>query len=318
MLSGFAVSAPKTTLPEKDAEFEALTPEEKEFVYRDLYGQGNYTIDEDAAGMIENALTQFEQSLFEIPNKDKKDYLIALETSPDLVKNNKFRLKFLRCELFDPKLAAIRYVRYWKERISLWGVDKAFRRITLDDFKECDEATLHLGGIQPLKDKDRFNRSIILFDKSRYDFSNRKSMARVAWYMIEYLVEDEEAQRNGVVAIGGLGRQEGLQYQYRKLDVELNGLVRYALPVRIAALHHFVSSRFIQFIVPYILYILGSDFRHRYKLHSEKRIEYEELEKFGIPKSIIPRDLSGDNKFLYEDWLEERRKQELQLSLQAW
>lgn len=51
-----------------------------------LCRQGNYTIDEDAAaGMIENELSQLEQSLFEILNTDKKDYLFALEMSPDLV-----------------------------------------------------------------------------------------------------------------------------------------------------------------------------------------------------------------------------------------
>ena len=103
MLSGFALSAPQRTLPQRDAEFDALTVEEKEIVYRDLYGAGNYSIAEDDE-VIENGLSSFEQCLLSITDDDKKYYTMALEKSPNYVNDKNLRLQFLRSELFDPKV----------------------------------------------------------------------------------------------------------------------------------------------------------------------------------------------------------------------
>lgn len=106
MLSGFALSAPQRTLPQKDAEFDALTVEEKGIVYRDLYGAGNYSIVEDD-DMIKTSLNSFEQCLSLsgiISDDDKKHYNVALEKSPKYVTDRDLRLQFLRCELFDPKV----------------------------------------------------------------------------------------------------------------------------------------------------------------------------------------------------------------------
>jgi Ribonuclease G/E len=103
MLFGLASSAPQKTLEETKAEFDALSPEEKEIVHRDLYGIGNYGIVEQD-DFIKNSLNSFEKFILDIPDDDKKEYLLALEASQDYVKDRDLRLQFLRCELFDCKV----------------------------------------------------------------------------------------------------------------------------------------------------------------------------------------------------------------------
>jgi hypothetical protein len=103
MLSGLATSAPTRTLEETKAEFDALTLEEKEIAYRDLYGAGNYTFVEDDE-LIDKGLTTLEECLLDLSDKEKNCYLLALEASPDYVTDRDFRLQFLRCELFDAQV----------------------------------------------------------------------------------------------------------------------------------------------------------------------------------------------------------------------
>lgn len=304
---GVSYSAPQTTLPQRDAEFDALTPQEKEIVYRDLYGSSNnYLIDEDDDEVVENGLTMFEKHLSELSDDDKECYLRALERSPDYVQDKNFRLQFLRCELFDPKLAAIRFARYWKEKVEVWGEEKAFHKIKLDDFDEIDLLVLRNRVYQGLKMQDKFNRSILILHNGRLDQSNRNSMIRVMWYTYECLLENVNAQRNGFVILSGL-LQDALQYTDRKFTSVCARVSRYALPIRIVAIHFVVTSSLMQFIIPYGLYLIGSEWRHRFKIHSNRNLLFSKLEKFGISKTIIPKELGGTCTFSFKDWLEEQK-----------
>jgi hypothetical protein len=74
--------------------------------------------------------------------------------------------------------AALRFVHYWKDKVRIWGIGRAFHKITLSDFEEEDQIALNLGGIQALKDKDKFNRAIMLYNRTRFDLRHRNSQVR--------------------------------------------------------------------------------------------------------------------------------------------
>jgi hypothetical protein len=127
---------------------------------------------------------------------------------------------------------------------------------------------------------------------------------------MEYIVEDIETQRNGIVGISGLERQqEFLQHQDRKLDYLGAMLLRKSLPVRFVALHRISSSQLLRYTIPFILYSIGSTYRRRVIIHTDPKITLTELMKYGIDKMILPKEYGGESTFLYSEWLAERREQ---------
>ena len=101
----------------------------------ELYGQ---IIPKETPELLSTKLKQLEIELNQIPNDSKKEYMEALKKCPTLnnksnkSNNNnnrndsdgehtnehseshkKFKLMFLRCEVFDCTLAAKRIVKYW-------------------------------------------------------------------------------------------------------------------------------------------------------------------------------------------------------------
>ena len=64
--------------------------------------------------------------------------------------------------------------------MNIWGEEKAFHKITLNDFDECDQVALKLGGILALEEKDQFNRSIIIFNRNKFDHRQRHRNSMVS------------------------------------------------------------------------------------------------------------------------------------------
>ena len=124
MRSGYAVSAPRRTLSDVQDEIDALSPEEKERLFNEIYGYSNNTVVETDE-LIQTSLDQMEISIQEIISSSEASntdinnniehdntpephhsqyYQRAKEVCPDLVNDNDNRLRFLRCELFDTKV----------------------------------------------------------------------------------------------------------------------------------------------------------------------------------------------------------------------
>jgi hypothetical protein len=98
--------------------------------------------------------------------------------------------------------------------------------------------------------------------------------------------------------------------QDRKLDSILLQHVRKALPVRVVGVHHYVTSRMLDFVVPVLLFLLGSEIRLRYKLYTGYMEEGEyvnALSTCGIEVDVLPTDMGGTHDFDYPEWLQERR-----------
>jgi hypothetical protein len=129
--------------------------------------------------------------------------------------------------------------------------------------------------------------------------------------MHEVALEDTAVQKNGIVYIAGSpDRCSTLQDQDRKLDSILLQHLRKALPVRVVGVHHYVTSRMLEFVVPILLFLLGSDIRARYKLYTgymEEGDYLNELSTYGIKLDVLPTDMGGTHDFDYPEWLQARR-----------
>jgi hypothetical protein len=127
----------------------------------------------------------------------------------------------------------------------------------------------------------------------------------------EVALEDPDVQKNGIIYIAGSPRRiSTLQEQDRKLDSIILQHVRKALPTRVVGVHHYVTSRMLEFIVPIILSLFGSEIRARYKLYSgymEEDTYLKGLSTYGIGLDVLPTDMGGTHDFDYAEWLQERR-----------
>ena len=99
-MPAFSFTAPQITPEEEQRERDNLTKDMKEEVEQDLFGVETETIETEE--MIETQLELFHEALDQIPESEKKEYLMAKERAPKLFERDCDPVKFLRCEKYNP------------------------------------------------------------------------------------------------------------------------------------------------------------------------------------------------------------------------
>lgn len=77
------------------------------------------------------------------------------------IDDKEFRLRFLRCELFDVRKAAIRFVNYLNLAHELWGGVALTRQIRITDFTKSEMKFFRKGYYQILPYRDQAGRRVI-------------------------------------------------------------------------------------------------------------------------------------------------------------
>jgi len=273
----------------------SLSSEERRNVAQDLNGQNEEI--QETPEFISYHLSKFQEELDKLQNYSAdcnssssscnmnihcEAYELALFVNPAYVSDSAFRLQFLRADKFDSRVSAQRFIQYWDRKVELFGVDKAFRKLSIHDLCPEDNAALMLGGLRWFPILDETGR--IFFSFRRYwdnRPSHKESMLRLLWWMAHTALEDpidgDTFQKKGFVLIGGSGLPDsayfsivssgnnngninaccngiGQQEQRRRqtnqppigttIDVGAAMLydVQYALPMRLVAFHHFLDS----------------------------------------------------------------------------
>lgn len=83
---------------------------------------------------------------------------------------------------YFPQIAACKIVTYWKEKLSLFGHERTYRKLTLQDLADDEhEIALRQGGIQAMPGTDAAGRGLVFYDRTRWDArrSHRASMVRL-------------------------------------------------------------------------------------------------------------------------------------------
>jgi len=154
-------------LPQHDAdallakEMAAMSVQERERAFDDIHGVSEVIHEEP--GFVRAKMEEMEMEISKHITRGKEAYMQAEAQNKEFVTCGKFRLKFLRAELFDARLAAGRMVRFFEEKKKLFGPDKLTKEIKLWDLDKEDRNFLDRGIGQILPQRDRAGRRIIVW-----------------------------------------------------------------------------------------------------------------------------------------------------------
>jgi hypothetical protein len=140
-----------------------LSMKEREEVYFDIHGVAD-VIDETAeADFLDRKLVEMAQALKDADSIVKRAYNMAHSANPSYVDDRDFRLRFLRAERFDAKLAAVRYVRHYETKLELFGPGKIARDIVQEDLGSEALDALYCGAAQILPRRDNAGRLVLFW-----------------------------------------------------------------------------------------------------------------------------------------------------------
>ena len=104
-------------------ELRSISSQEREVVWADITANSkgsNYRIPTETEPFLTQCLDEMEVELSNMKLSDKMIYERVKEISPDYVSSKDFRLRFLRCERFCPKLASKRLVKHFQMKYDLF------------------------------------------------------------------------------------------------------------------------------------------------------------------------------------------------------
>jgi hypothetical protein len=308
MMQAFSISAPQLSEEEQQREKEALTLEEKLEIENDMNASARFM---ETPEMTTKGLMEFRQELDLIPNDKKSAYLQAMKRVPALVETETSPIKFLRCERFDAKTAALRCVQNWEIRLGLFG-EKAFEPMTLEGALSNDEQVLNTGFFQCLRNDIPDKRAILIKDRPKLSTASvydRESAIRVMWYMFHVASLNPFTQRNGAVLVYD-AQQYGLEHFDRKLSRKMWQLLDQGTPFHLSAIHFCtaMSRSTYSIIIPAVLALMGKRNRLR-MIHHGGPSHVEELMASGLTKDCISCELGGDVTMeMYKSWIQKRRE----------
>jgi hypothetical protein len=134
-----------------------LTFDERKSEQEDPRGVSE-TIAEDH-GQVEKSLRKLNYHLDRI--KRGSAYEIAEGMDLSYVTDRDFRIMFLRGNRYDVKSSAEQMIKFFTEKLPLFGKEKLVKDITMNDLDEDDRTFLQTGSIQILPFPDRAKRLII-------------------------------------------------------------------------------------------------------------------------------------------------------------
>jgi hypothetical protein len=141
-------------------ELNQLTLKEREELLYDIHGV--LELPKEEPDFVASCLQQMDKEISTYShNDDKKAYELAHAQNDSYVSSERLRLKFLRADNFNPRLAAQRVIRFFASKLQLFGPDYLTRDIRLDDLSEDDNNCIESGLVQVLPLRDRSGRAVI-------------------------------------------------------------------------------------------------------------------------------------------------------------
>lgn len=304
---------PEDVESELTEKIKKLQMSDQEQIYNDMYGVAGEL--QETQESIRASLDQFEKEVDKLEHVPAYD--LACLLGPEYVKNESFRLRFLRADSHNAKRAAQRFTYHFKVKLDLFGHDLLVKDITQDDLEEKPLEGLYNGFSQFFPSRDRAGRMVHVsfVPPADLDFVNKLKMD---FYLGMVLSEDVDTQLNGAVGIryfcdqGVQGKSETPvdHWQAQKIFA--------AMPIRACGMHYCHDSKSLW--SPFIAAMksnLNFFFRSRTREHHgtrEQCLFY--LQTFGIPTHNFPLSPDGtiSTEYNREFWtkrrnLEHARKQ---------
>lgn len=265
--------------------------------------------------LLNQSLMNLQRELDAMPYKPAYDKAQAYARHPDTsetsyVNTLEFRLKFLRCELFDASKAAIRLVKYLDLMIEMYGSFALQRKIQLTDFSKHELQILRAGYFQMFPFRDRSGRRVMCIVGQmgiQYDPFTRLKAYFYFWMAAS---EDLESQRKGVVFLVWPGNFANVRKIPNQRDRALHTKCNDAAPIRVAAVHFcFPNEPFFHLLRSIMAMTMSLTYRLRLKFHVGECLELQYLLKsYGIPTDLMPITDSGNIKTTHlKQWMRLRK-----------
>ena len=163
-------------------ELNELTLEERNDIMDEVHGLLNKTSHpnfNETEDFINTKLLELDIEIDKIYKKKRVHYDRALFLSPSRVKDKKFRIMFLRADLYDCVKAARRLIKHFEYKHVLFGESKLVQTITLADFNQDDMDTFNTGCCQFSNEtRDRGGRCIFYVTQTAYKYKSWINLVR--------------------------------------------------------------------------------------------------------------------------------------------
>lgn len=252
----------------------------------------------------EAALYSHELAMLEIElNKFSSDAEPALATArmrcPDITDNVTLRLLFLWCTDFDAAASAKRIAGYWRLRVELFGVEKAFSPLTSDSVLDPEDRALILSGaMRILPNTDTNGRTLFYINQQKLHGGSFDPVraARAVWYCFHaILTSDPERAKKGLVGIANY-RNSAWSANYSWMTL-MSNTFKFA-PIEIKGVHLVHAGTFARIMAPLTNLVVGPWIRNSsFTLHAHEGQDsavLSSLARLGIPSNCVPAELGGE------------------------
>lgn len=267
-----------------------------------LYGQT--PTPKETPSLIEESMRSFSEML-EMDKTENSNWLLAEKRCPHECRDE-FKLIFLRCEVFRVELAVKRYIRYWDNRLEIFGPERAFLPI-LDlgpnGAMKDNHKDLQLGYgryTRPGTCQDPDGRVICFLDGTKLDAARndpditQEGLLRASWYSIHYGLLSESAQRKGIIVV--LRPVKTFKSLAKSPAKFMSKSIKGAVPVRVAAIHIFDPPVLISWFLNIARSFIGKTMQKRMHIHSSSG-KFESLAKYGLGREHMPKEMGGDVEY---------------------
>jgi hypothetical protein len=160
-------------------EMARLSFSELETVLHDIHGVAEKV--KETPQLLAKKLSELDAKIAIIRNSNSTSvsaYMIAETMNSDYVKDNSFRLLFLRACHFDVDQACKRLLGHFEKKLELFGSQKLCKTITLDDLDANDMDCMNRGQSQLLPYRDRSGRAVFIQALSHYGYKQVENAVR--------------------------------------------------------------------------------------------------------------------------------------------
>mmetsp|Transcript_30075 Transcript_30075/g.49929 ORF Transcript_30075/g.49929 Transcript_30075/m.49929 type:complete len:410 (-) Transcript_30075:81-1310(-) len=301
-------SAPKWSEEDELRELSRLTPEEREQVYSDLFGQQQQQHYQQQHQQLHlQSLISLVEAIEQLPSQQTFAYLEAMRHHPkqlcDPTQETKLE-RFLARERGNVQAAADRVCAYWKLRKSLFGgggpetaaAASSGGGSSMMKLMEDDLRLLQSGVLRFLPNDSQGRRVLFLDATLAHKKHSRESLLKclfVMFHQAAILGQNEEVttktttttQSTDVVVVCNYKYYDAAHFDRKGFKRRME-MINHCLPIKVAAMHFCYGNRksALELVLPSMKQLMGPSLRQRLCLHvgCSQAILTESLAKYGI------------------------------------
>jgi len=294
-----------------------LSVQERTKIQEEVHGVGCLA-PEETPDLIRKSLDRLQWELDNIiPSHQKQAYLQSQQLDHEKYRNShtsyvntdEFRLRFLRCDLFDVGKAAIRMTKFLDLILELYGKYALRRPIQLSDFSSNELMHIRKGRYQFLPNRDRGGisgrRVLCIFPDREWENIPPYLRNKIMIYFTWVAGNDVDVQREGIVFVvwWDSSFQASPSPPVKTKDHE-------TLTIRACAIHVCTpDTPFYRLRRSIMTMRIGRHNRGRYVVHLGTSVELRyKIQAYGVHSDQIPLTYTGTIKTNHvRQWIEARK-----------